>query len=95
MGLICSHQVMAEHNVHSMVFSSSCTVYGDPESLPVNETQPAGNCTNPYGHSKFMIERILMDMVTSDKVSYNGIKLIMMVSIIFRLFQCFSSDIQI
>ena len=44
-------EVMREYGVRNLVFSSSCTVYGQPQSLPINEAQPVGNCTNPYGRT--------------------------------------------
>jgi len=53
-------KVMKKHDVRKFVFSSSATVYGTPEKLPLSETMRTG-CTNPYGWSKLMIERILSD----------------------------------
>jgi len=47
--------VMGECGCKKIVFSSSATVYGDPQKLPVTEEHPTGNCTNPYGKTKFMI----------------------------------------
>ena len=52
---------MARHGVTDLVFSSSATVYGDPKELPLLETTPLGETTNPYGETKKMIERILTD----------------------------------
>ncbi|VDK74672.1 unnamed protein product [Litomosoides sigmodontis] len=61
-------KLCGKYNVKSFVFSSSATVYGSPESLPIKETDPVGcRITNPYGHTKYMIERILMDLANSDK----------------------------
>jgi UDP-glucose 4-epimerase len=54
-------KVMAEFDVFNLVFSSSATVYGDPETVPITENFPL-SCTNPYGHSKLMIEQILKDL---------------------------------
>ncbi len=54
-------QVMEEFDVRNFVFSSSATVYGDPVSMPITEDFPTGATTNPYGTTKVMIERILMD----------------------------------
>jgi UDP-glucose 4-epimerase len=54
-------EAMAEHGVENLVFSSSCTVYGAPEHVPVDETAPTG-AANPYGWTKFMIERMLLDV---------------------------------
>ena len=53
-------EVMKKHNVNNFVFSSSATVYSTPEKIPLSETMPT-SCTNPYGWSKLMIERILTD----------------------------------
>ena len=52
-----------------MVFSSSATVYGDPQYLPLDEKHPVGGCTNPYGKTKYFIEEILSDVCKADKVS--------------------------
>jgi len=57
---------MKKHNVKNMIFSSSATVYGDPESVPITEDFPL-SVTNPYGRSKLMIEKILSDLFHSDK----------------------------
>ena len=62
-------QVMKENNVKNMVFSSSATVYGDPQYLPLDEKHPVGGCTNPYGKTKYFIEEILSDVCKADKVS--------------------------
>ena len=51
-------QVMTEFNVNKIIFSSSATVYGQPQYLPIDENHPTGNCTNPYGKSKFFMEEI-------------------------------------
>ena len=59
-------EVMKEHNVKNFVFSSSATVYGDPESVPISEDAKTGGTTNPYGTSKYMIECILKDLYKSD-----------------------------
>lgn len=48
--------------VTRFIFSSSATVYGEPVSLPLREDMPIGEATNPYGWSKIMMERVLMDM---------------------------------
>ncbi len=63
-------EVMQQFSVKNFVFSSSATVYGDPASMPVNETFPT-SATNPYGRTKLMIEEILADMVkaTPDTLS--------------------------
>lgn len=56
---------MSEHNVKRIVFSSSATVYGKPDSVPISEDFPL-RTTNPYGETKLMIERILSDIAASD-----------------------------
>mgnify|MGYP000795954014 CR=1 FL=1 len=58
-------KVMAKHNVKLIVFSSSATVYGKPESVPIREDFPLST-TNPYGETKLVIERILADICVSD-----------------------------
>ena len=58
--------VMRNHGCKSIVFSSSSTVYGDPDSLPLTEKSPKKSATNPYGWTKWMIEQILMDIHTAD-----------------------------
>ncbi|WP_333848972.1 UDP-glucose 4-epimerase GalE [Leclercia sp.] len=54
-------QEMIAHNVCELIFSSSATVYGIPESVPLNEDSKIGGTTNPYGTSKLMVEQILRD----------------------------------
>ena len=56
---------MARHDVRNIVFSSSATVYGVPERVPIDESMPL-SATNPYGQTKLMIEEILRDLYTSD-----------------------------
>lgn len=60
-------ETMAAAGVFKLVYSSSATVYGDPQFLPITETHPTGNCTNPYGKSKYFSEEILKDICLSDK----------------------------
>jgi len=60
-------QVMQDHGVKNIVFSSSATVYGDPDSVPITEDFPLLPCTNPYGRTKAMIEDILRDIHTADR----------------------------
>ncbi|KKK38790.1 UDP-galactose-4-epimerase [Mesobacillus campisalis] len=64
-GTIILCEVMAKHNVKKMVFSSSATVYGHPERVPIDESFPL-SATNPYGRTKLMIEEILRDLHVSD-----------------------------
>lgn len=59
-------EVMAEHSVKAIVFSSSATVYGVPAALPFVEDMPAGGCTNPYGRTKHMIEQMIEDASNAD-----------------------------
>ncbi len=72
-GTITLLEVMAEYDVKNLVFSSSATVYGDPEILPIDEKSPR-SCTNPYGQSKLVVEYILEDLAVSDS-SWNLITL--------------------
>ena len=58
---------MRRHGVKTIVFSSSATVYGAPDEVPIKESARVGNATNPYGETKVMIERILKDIYVSDK----------------------------
>ena len=58
--------VMKKHNVKTIVFSSTATVYGIPEAIPVTEESKVGGTTNPYSTSKLMVERILQDLYKSD-----------------------------
>ena len=67
--LTCTLEVlkaMRRHNVKNFVFSSSATVYGDPERVPISEDFPTGGTTNPYGTTKLFQERILMDYYAAD-----------------------------
>lgn len=58
--------VMKEFSVKKLVFSSSATVYGDPEKIPITEECKIGGTTNPYGTSKLFVEKILEDLYKSD-----------------------------
>ncbi|MYN05038.1 UDP-glucose 4-epimerase GalE [Pseudoduganella sp. DS3] len=64
-GSVVLFECMAEAGVKTLVFSSSATVYGDPASVPITEDFPL-SATNPYGHSKLMIEDILRDTAKAD-----------------------------
>ncbi|MBX3057968.1 MAG: UDP-glucose 4-epimerase GalE [Anaerolineae bacterium] len=64
-GTINLCQVMQQHNVKNLVFSSSATVYGEPASLPITEDFPR-SAVNPYGRTKLIIEDILMDLHHAD-----------------------------
>lgn len=59
-------EVMREHNVYNIVFSSSATVYGNPKTVPIKEDFP-NFATNPYGATKLMLERVLSDVYNGDK----------------------------
>ncbi len=58
--------LMAEHGVKRLVFSSSCTVYGQPEQLPVTESSPDRNANSPYGYTKVVCEQLLRDQCHAD-----------------------------
>lgn len=64
-GLVVLLEAMAHHDVSSLVFSSSCTVYGQPDQLPVTEETPKKPATSPYGNTKQIGEEIIEDTVTS------------------------------
>ena len=57
---------MKKYNCKKFIFSSSATVYGDPETIPITEECKTGGTTNPYGTSKLFIEQILKDLYKSD-----------------------------
>ncbi len=59
-------KVMIKYSIKNIVFSSSATVYGEPDSVPITETFPL-SATNPYGRTKLFIEEILKDLYISDK----------------------------
>lgn len=65
LGSLVLVESMAAAGVKHLVFSSSATVYGDPEKLPIRENAPL-HTTNPYGQSKLMVENILRDVATAD-----------------------------
>ena len=67
-------ELMAEYGRHNIVFSSSATVYGDADTLPVTELTPRKPATSPYGNTKQMAEDILRDMVAATP-ELNGIAL--------------------
>ncbi len=64
-GTLSLYCVMERVGCKNMVFSSSATVYGDPQTLPINESFPL-SATNPYGRSKLMLEEILTDLAIGD-----------------------------
>jgi UDP-glucose 4-epimerase len=65
-GTLVLTEVMQEFSVKKMIFSSSATVYGEPDTVKYSEELPVFGATNPYGKSKAMIEDILRDLSTAD-----------------------------
>lgn len=65
-GTLTLMDVMKQTGVKNIVFSSSATVYGSPEEMPITEECPKGQCTNPYGWTKSMLEQILSDIYKAD-----------------------------
>ena len=65
-GTLTLVDVMRKHGVKSIIFSSSATVYGNPAFVPITEECPKGQCTNPYGWTKYMGEQILRDIAKAD-----------------------------
>ncbi|MBR5650532.1 UDP-glucose 4-epimerase GalE [Pseudobutyrivibrio sp.] len=65
-GTLTLVDVMRQHNCKNIIFSSSATVYGDPAEIPITENCPKGQCTNPYGWTKSMLEQILTDIQKAD-----------------------------
>lgn len=63
LSLINLLEAMQEHGIRNFVFSSSCTVYGQPDKLPVTETSPIKKATSPYGNTKKVAEDIIQDVV--------------------------------
>jgi len=59
-------RVMARHGVKKIIFSSSATVYSGDNEMPLSENAKTGNCTNPYGWTKYMGEQILRDLTVAD-----------------------------
>ena len=65
-GCLVLLQTMKKYNVKKFIFSSSATVYGEPEKIPLTEDCKTGGTTNPYGTTKLFIEQILKDLYKSD-----------------------------
>ncbi len=65
-GTLILLQAMQKYGVYQLVFSSSATVYGDPDTVPVTEDMPTG-ATNPYGQTKLMLEQVLRDIAKADE----------------------------
>lgn len=66
-GTLVLLDVLRLNGCKNIIFSSSATVYGDPIQIPITEECPKGQCTNPYGWTKSMLEQVLMDMQCADK----------------------------
>jgi len=67
-GSLILTEVMTEANVKNLIFSSSATVYGEPDTVQYSEELPVYGATNPYGKSKAMVEDILKDLSTADSL---------------------------
>ena len=65
-GTLTLVDVMRQHNCKNIIFSSSATIYGDPAQIPITEECPKGQCTNPYGWTKSMLEQMLIDIQKAD-----------------------------
>ncbi|NOH79108.1 UDP-glucose 4-epimerase GalE [Vibrio sp. RE86] len=65
-GTLVLARSMRKAGVKSIVFSSSATVYGDPDVVPITEDSPTGATTNPYGRSKYMVEECLSDLFNAE-----------------------------
>ena len=65
-GTINLLKILNKNNCKNIIFSSSATVYGIPEFVPITENHPIGNATNPYGQTKIITERILTDLYNAD-----------------------------
>lgn len=65
-GALVLLDTMKKYNVKKFIFSSSATVYGEPEKMPITEECKTGGTTNPYGTTKLFIEQILKDIYASD-----------------------------
>ena len=65
-GTLVLVDVMRKHGCKNIIFSSSATVYGDPAQIPITEQCPKGQCTNPYGWTKSMLEQVLSDIQKAD-----------------------------
>lgn len=73
-GTVCLLGVMAKHNVTDFIFSSSATVYGEENDIPYVETMKLGTPSSPYGASKVMVERIMVDIAIADE-NFRGVSL--------------------
>ena len=67
-GLLNLAEACLKHKINNFIFSSSCTVYGEPNHLPINESEPLKPATSPYGATKQMGEEILKDIAKAEKM---------------------------
>ena len=83
-------EVMDEFKVKKIVFSSSATVFGEPEYLPIDEIHPTGKCINPYGRTKYFFEEFLKDLNNSNKSGDDLVSkiLIFFCKIVIKLENC-------
>lgn len=65
-GTVSLLQVMRQHDCQSLVYSSSCTVYGEPQQVPITEDHPTAAAASPYGWSKLMTEQVMRDAHAAD-----------------------------
>lgn len=65
-GTLVLVDALRSHGCKNIIFSSSATVYGDPMEIPITEACPKGQCTNPYGWTKSMLEQVLTDIQHAD-----------------------------
>lgn len=65
-GTLVLMDVLRKNGCKNLIFSSSATVYGNPAIIPITEDCPKGECTNPYGQTKSMLEQIMIDMQKAD-----------------------------
>ena len=65
-GTLVLLEEMRKYGVKNMIFSSSATVYGNPERIPIDEECKKGVCTNPYGWTKSMLEQVFVDIQKAD-----------------------------
>ena len=65
-GTLVLLDVLRQHGCKNIIFSSSATVYGDPAEIPITEACPKGQCTNPYGWTKSMLEQVFIDIQKAD-----------------------------
>ena len=78
-------KVMREFDVDKIIFSSTCATYGNPIEIPMTESHPQNSINNPYGQTKFMIEKILLDYSNAYKLKY----------VILRYFNVAGADIDL